>query len=144
MTQTARPQLPIGYWIKQADNLLTAQINAAQSAHGLSRPEWQILNTLKESGGAGREQIFETLRTFVDASSFIELLRHLSERGWIEQTGSENFQLTEEGRRQYDVIFATQKEVRRRAMQGISEEEYTTVVRVLQRIVTNLTGEGHG
>lgn len=141
MTQDARPQLPIGYWIKQADNTLTAQINAAQSAHGISRPEWQILNTLKETGGVGREQIFETMRTFVDSPSFAELLRRLGERGWIEQQASAEYQLTEEGRRQYDAIFATQKEVRQRAMQGISEAEYTTAVRVLQRIVINLGGD---
>lgn len=140
MTQTTRPQLPIGYWIKQVDNLLTAQINAAQSAHGVSRPQWQILNLLKETGGAGQARLFETMRTFVDASGLSEILLSLRERGWIEAkaTGADEFQLTEAGRQQYDIIFATQKEVRQRAMQGISEEEYGTAVRVLQRIVDNL------
>jgi len=139
-----RPQLPIGYWIKQADNRLTAQINAAQSAHGVSRSEWQTLNTLKETGGAPREQIFETMRAFVDEPGFDGILRSLRERGWIEARASGEFQLTEEGRRQYDIIFATQKEVRQRAMQGISEEDYLSAVRVLQQIVTNLGGTGHG
>lgn len=48
------------------------------------------------------------------------------------------FQRTGEGQRQHGIVLATQKEVRRRAMQGISQEEYVTVVRVLQRIVSNL------
>jgi DNA-binding MarR family transcriptional regulator len=144
MAHTTRPQLPIGYWIKQADNTLTAQINAAQSAHGVSRFEWQTLNTLKETGGARREQIFETMHTFADEPGLAEILRHLSERGWIEQRASGEFQLTEEGQQQHDVIFATQREVRQRAMQGISEEDYATAVRVLHRIVTNLGGEGQG
>lgn len=34
MTQTMKPQLPIGYWLKQVDNLPTAQIDQAQAAHG--------------------------------------------------------------------------------------------------------------
>ncbi len=41
--------LPIGYWMKQADNLLTLGIDKIQAAFGFSRTDWQILNALKES-----------------------------------------------------------------------------------------------
>lgn len=149
MTQDMRPKLPIGYWLKQADNLLTEQIDKAQAIHGVSRSDWQVLNVLKEIGSASRERIFETMHTFLDASSFNNIITHLIERGWIEQrkvtkTGMEEFQLTREGQRQHEVIFATQKEVRQRAMEGISQEEYATVIRVLQRIVSNLGGNSEG
>jgi len=139
----APPQLPIGYWLKQADNLLTEQINKIQAANGTSRFEWQVLNLLKELGSANKEQLFENLRTFVDASNFNEIISHLVGCGWLEQSeasqsGVGEFHLSEEGRRQYEVIFAKQKEVRERAMQGISVDEYATVVRVLQQMVSNL------
>jgi DNA-binding MarR family transcriptional regulator len=146
MTQDIKPKLPIGYWLKLADNLLTEQIDKAQAIHGVSRSDWQILNILKENGRASREQIFETMHTFIDASNFNNIITSLIERGWVEQrqlsnVGMEQFQLTKEGQRRHEAIFATQKEVRQRAMQGISEEEYATVIRVLQQMVTNLSGE---
>lgn len=143
MTQAAKPELPIGYWLKQADNVLTEHINKAQAAHGVSRSDWQVLNILHETGSASRERIFESMRTFVDAPRLDEIIAHLMGRGWVEQSGAADqgtveFQLTEEGQRQHGVILATQKEVRRRAMQGISQEDYMVVIRVLQRIVSNL------
>ena len=149
MTQGASPKLPIGYWLKQADNLLTEQINKAQVANGVTRFEWQILNRLREIGSASREQLFAILHTFVDAPHFDEIMTRLVARGWVEQSkasksGVEEFQLSEKGRSQHEVIFATQKEVRERAMQGISAEEYATVMRVLQRIVSNLGGNSEG
>ncbi len=149
MNQVTKPKLPIGYWLKQADNLLTEQINKAQAANGVSRFDWQVLNMLKETGSASRERIVETMRAFVDAHNFDEIMTRLIARGWVEQskvskTDTEEFQLTEDGRHQHEVIFAVQKKVRERAMQGISEEEYTTVIRVLQRIVSNLGGNSEG
>lgn len=147
MPQDRKPNLPIGYWLKQADNLLTEQIDKAQSVHGVTRSDWQVLNTLKEAGSASREQIFETMRTFIDASQLDKIVNDLTERGWVEprragEAGPEALQLTEEGQRQHAAIFATQKEIRQRAVQGISEEEYVTVLRVLQQMVNNLNGSG--
>ena len=93
------PKLPIGYWLKQADNLLTKQINAVQAANGVSRSDWQVLNMLKENSSASREHIFETMHTFVDRVTFDEMMTHLIEYGWVESSnasilGAEAFQLT--------------------------------------------------
>ena len=144
MTQAAKPQLPIGYWLKRADTLLTEQIDHAQAVHGVSRSEWQVLNLLAEHGHASRAAIFATMRTFVDEANLDAILASLAARGWVEPqqemaTRTDVFQLTAEGQRQHAAIFATQKEVRQRAMQGISAEEYATVVRVLQQMVSNLS-----
>lgn len=145
MTQDMKPKLPIGYWLKQTDNLLTEQINKAHATYGVSRSDWQVLNILKEIGSASEDRVFETMRTFIDTSDLHEILTRLMERGWVEHrkvsnTDVEEFQLTEAGQHQHEVILATQKEVRQQAMQGISQEEYASVIRVLQRIVSNLGG----
>ncbi len=140
MTEVTNLKLPIGYWLKRADKVLTIQIDQAQAVHGVSRTEWQILNLLKENGRADREQIFATLCTFVDETQFQEIINHLIERGWIDEAvGSRELQLTEAGQRQHERIFATQKEVRQRAMQGISQDEYATTIRVLQQMIENLS-----
>lgn len=147
MTEETRPNLPIGYWIKQADNLLTEAINKAQATHGVSRSDWQVLNMLQETGRTSREQIYETMRAFVDATTFEGILTRLAQWGWVEETplaaGSTlALQLTEEGLRRHEAILATQQAVRRRAMQGVSEAEYMTAIHVLQRIAKNLNGIG--
>ena len=49
-----------------------------------------------------------------------------------------NLRLTDAGKGQREIIFELQSEVRRRAMQGITEQEYTTLIDVLQRVVKNL------
>jgi hypothetical protein len=85
MTQATKPELPIGYWLKRADNLLTEQINKAQAAHGVSRSDWQALNKLNERGSASKERILESMRTFVDAPSLDEIITRLIGRGWVEQ-----------------------------------------------------------
>ncbi|MCB0212039.1 MAG: hypothetical protein KDJ52_22040 [Anaerolineae bacterium] len=103
MSQTQKPHLPIGYWLKQADNLITEHINQAQAANGLSRSDWQVLNTLAEAGPISKAQIFTFMRTFISTSELNAILTHLVERGWAEtiahEEGSEApLQLTEEGR----------------------------------------------
>ena len=148
MVQMTKPERPIGYWLRRADTLLTHQIDKAQAANRVSRVEWQVLNMIGEAGSVSKERIFETMLAFVDAPGVDEIVTRLVGRGWAEQTetsrpGTVEFQLTEEGRRWHSVILAMQKEVRRQAMQGISEEEYATVIRVLERIVSNLE-DGNG
>ena len=149
MNQVTKPNLPIGYWLKQADKLLTEKINEVQAAGGIPRFEWQVLNLIHEAGCTSKEQIFEIMYTFVDAPGLDDIIRHLLERGWIDQFGDSGcdpaeFQITEEGQSQHENLLARQKEIRQRAMQGITGEEYATGIRILQRIVSNLEGELDG
>jgi DNA-binding MarR family transcriptional regulator len=46
--------------------------------------------------------------------------------------------LTDVGKAEREVIFKRHSEVRRRALQGITDQEYMTVIDVLQRMVNNL------
>jgi DNA-binding MarR family transcriptional regulator len=140
MSDAKRPNLPIGYWLKRADEVLTAGINEAQRVNGLTRTEWQILNVLHESGPAREEQIATALQPFAGAASLGRTLSGLRERGLVAGSGTpgEPYELTAEGRRTHEAALALQKEVRQRAVRGISEEEYATTVRVLQQIVENL------
>ncbi|MCB8926010.1 MAG: hypothetical protein H6652_10350 [Ardenticatenaceae bacterium] len=139
MTTKAKFELPIGYWLKQADKMLTEQINLAQSVHHVSRTDWQILNLLHENGRIHSEQLLVTMRPFIEVDQFEKSINILMERGWIAgEAGRGDLQLTAAGQTQHGHILATQTEVRQRAMQGISQDEYGTVVRVLQQIVENL------
>src|SRR5262245_60425913 len=83
MTQTERPQMPIGYWLKLVDKLLTEQIDKAQAAHGMSRTEWQVFNVIAERGAARKEGLHTSLAPFADPQRLDEILGELVARGWV-------------------------------------------------------------
>lgn len=135
MNQVHKLNLPIGYWLKRTDELLTKRINDTQTSNGVSRSQWQVLNSIYESGVVTRGQLFEVMKTFVSEAELEQILADLSGRGWLVQNDEAVFQLSDEGRAKHQKILELQKKVRQRAMQDISEEEYTTVISVLQRLV---------
>jgi DNA-binding MarR family transcriptional regulator len=142
MSEQKSPYLPIGYWVRKVDETLTAQINEAQEVNGLSRTTWQVLNVLHDMASTTLAQLAEPLRPFADAGSLADVIDRLAERGLIEgeRSASAGFRLTDQGRRVHQAALERQKEVRQRAVRGVSEADYLTTVQVLQRVAENLTG----
>ena len=140
MREITQQRLPIGYWLKQVHNLITEHINNVQMANGVTRSDWQVLNTLYEVGSADKKQLFTVMHTFVDVAQLEQILVELNARGWVTalENGVITYQLSDEGRQQHGKILDAQQIVRQQVMQGISQEEYATVMRVLQQMVANL------
>jgi aminoglycoside 6'-N-acetyltransferase len=137
-SRTAAPRLPIGYWIKKADELLTARIDAAQQANGLTRLGWQALNMIQELAAPSHEEITKTLRPFADAATVAQTLDGLVDQGLVRRLSAGLLELTAEGAKLHNQAIETQKTVRHRAVEGIDGADYATTVRVLQRLVRNL------
>lgn len=81
------------------------------------------------------------MQTFIEARQFDDILDGFARQAWlIERSDGDTtaLMLTDAGKTKRDTIFALQREVRRRVMQGITEQEYAIVLDVLQRIVNNL------
>jgi hypothetical protein len=138
MTRQNRQTLPIGYWLKRADQLLTARIDDAQRANNLTRLDWQAPNTMRESGSAARDEIVQMLRPFADARAVDDVLSRLAERGVVTRSVDGKFALTQEGTELHERAQSSRKAIRQRAIAGISDAEYSTAVAVLQRLVENL------
>jgi DNA-binding MarR family transcriptional regulator len=134
-----KANLPIGYWLKQADAVLTEHINQAQQNNGLSRTDWQVLNLLSERGTASWEDIAEPLRPFADGKQLEAVVHHLVARRLIEGAGELEFRLTDQGSQVHREALSAQKKVRQKAIDGVSQTEFETTLRVLQRIVANLS-----
>jgi DNA-binding MarR family transcriptional regulator len=143
MSPAIQPNLPIGYWLKHADEVITKHINQVQAANGVSRFQWQLLNSIHEVGTVSKAQLFGIMQTFVSHADFEKMIDEMIDKGWLSQDEKNEglLQLTEEGNSKHQIILESQKEVRQRTVQGVSEEEYTTVISVLQRIVENLEGK---
>jgi DNA-binding MarR family transcriptional regulator len=123
MNKDTKPNLTIGYWLKQVDNLLNEQINRVHAASGITRSDWQVLKILSEMGTGTWQQIFESMRTFVDEFGLERILSGLLGRGWVAKSeipelSATDYQLTDEGKQQHAILLARQKEVWKRSMQG--------------------------
>jgi len=136
---------PIGYWLREADRAITEAVNRNLERHGLTRTHWQVLNTVRESdgeGGIARESILELLGNFLDGARLEEILGDFYAKKWMEpavhpDTGAGVVRMTEEGRAAFSGIFAAQQETRMRLFEGVTREEYDTLIRVLRQVVQN-------
>lgn len=142
MNEQQRKPLPIGYWLKRADELLTARIDEAQQANGLTRLDWQILNVVRDGPAVTGNEITETLKPFADAATVNVAVSNLADRNLISGSAEAGLTLTPHGVELYERALLAQKAVRQKATIGISETEYATTVDVLQRLVENLERTG--
>jgi hypothetical protein len=137
-----RKNLPIGYWLKRADELLTKRTDDAQRATGLTRLGWQLMNLVRDEHPARRDDLVNTLRPFADAAAVDAAVSELTARNLIAGSPSTGYGLTSAGAELYEQALAAQILVRQEAMAGISDTEYAATVGVLQRLVENLTRTG--
>ncbi len=137
-SRASRPRLPIGYWLKKADELLSARVDEAQAANGLTRFGWQVLNLIHETAAPARDDVVATLRPFADAAAVDAELDGLAGRGLVSRSSGGGLELTAGGASLHQQALEAQKTIRHRAVEGIDGADYETAVRVLQRLVQNL------
>jgi DNA-binding MarR family transcriptional regulator len=133
-----KKRAPLGYWLKRADELLTKRIDEAQRSNGLTRLEWQVLNVIHDKGTARREDLVDALRPFADAATIDSVVLALVAREIVSGSAAAVFTLTKAGLELFEKALAAQLVLRQQAMTGISDEEYSVVVNVLERLVANL------
>jgi DNA-binding MarR family transcriptional regulator len=134
-------QKPIGYWLKHADEVITEHVDRVLSDNGFTRLRWQVLNIAYQAGTITRGGVFDTMQIFTYARRLDEIIDGFVKKGWLVKHGEGDgaqLTLTDTGKAKRETVFKLQSEVRRRAMQGITEQEYATVIDVLQRMVSNL------
>ncbi len=130
-------ELPIGYWIKKVDELLTNGINEIHSAFGMKRTDWQVLNSIKQDDGSLNSELTEIMLPFTDKDTLERTLIGFKQTGLIKKQGPK-WILTEKGQETHKNCFKKQKSFRERTMNGISDQEYQTTYSTLKKIVENL------
>jgi hypothetical protein len=130
-------QKPIGYWLKTLDRLIDENFDRALAAEGVQRRHWQILNVVKTSP-ASKAKIAPALDPFWTGGAIMldEALADMTRRGWI--TGQEPRQLTQGGEAALDAI-RERTNLREKIMAGLTAEQYTQTVAVLEQMAANLT-----
>ena len=127
---------PIGYWLKEIDRQIEEDFARLLADERLTRRYWQVLNTLAEQPRT-TAALDDELSPFLseEAPSVAPVVDDLRTRGWLTEANA----LTEIGAARHKQVSERVMANRRRLTEGISAEEYRTVVDVLERMAGNLT-----
>ena len=133
---------PIGYWLKRLDRAIDGALDPTLAAEDLSRRHWQTMNFLHQ-GPSDPPALAEALRPFwgEGAITLDEVLSDLERRALIANDGG-RYALTAAGTATRAKLASQVDATRRRLVGGVTREEYRATVEVLQRMTTNLEGEG--
>lgn len=129
--------LPVGYWIKKADDLLTKGINKIHLSFNIKRTEWQILHYINESNSISEEKLVFVMEPFADKSAVENILSDF-EKEELSIKESNTFSITQKGHELHNSCFTQQQLFRQKTMSGITDEEYKITVITLQKMVENM------
>jgi DNA-binding MarR family transcriptional regulator len=135
---------PIGYWLKHLDRLIDQAFEQALDADGLTRRHWQVLNTLA-AGPSTDAALTAALQPFVeeDAKAVEAIINDFLARGWVRNIPDGGVEISERGRAAHGAAMQRVAETRQALRRGITDDEYVSVVRILQRMASNLeSGNG--
>ena len=136
---------PIGYWLKHLDRLIDEAFERALDADGLTRRHWQVLNTLA-AGPSTTAALTAALQPFVqeDAKAVEVIIKDFFDRGWVRNVPDGGVEISERGRAVHEAAMNRVAETRQDLRRGITDDEYVSVVRILQRMASNLESSGVG
>ncbi|THA46697.1 MarR family transcriptional regulator [Streptomyces sp. A1136] len=132
----------IGYWSREAANLVITGLRTALADEHLTQPHWWILNHVAGAPGAWtRATLTGKLTRFDDQNTDFEAVYDdLTTRGWLTTTGG-TLALTIEGEagrlRAHDRNAAVHARIRH----GIDTPTYAATIDTLRRMVANLGGD---
>jgi hypothetical protein len=126
---------PLGWWLRHVHELLESSMAQALEAESLTRRHWQVLNTIA-LGVRTPEEVDAQLAPFVTTEgSMVTKVADLRARGWVAEG---ELALTEAGREAHARVEERIKAFRVSSMDGISDDDYRTTVRTLERCAANL------
>lgn len=131
-----KPRFPIGFYLKKADNLLTIGINEIHAEFGLTRTDWQILNTINGRNGLDRQAMSDILSEFANREAINNTIAGLIKNDLLQENNS--LALTDKGKVIYQACLQKQISFRQKSMQNITDEEYLQVIATLEKIINNV------
>jgi hypothetical protein len=121
---------PIGYWSWAAHKAVIARTRAALAGIGITQPQWWVLAQVARA---------DTVKTRDEVSGLLRIDAIITQ-GWITEDAEGRLGITAEGRPFHDKAAALQEELWAERHAGISDEEYLTTLKVLQRFIHNTGG----
>ncbi|QKW09128.1 winged helix-turn-helix transcriptional regulator [Streptomyces sp. NA04227] len=137
-------QQPIGYWGWAAQKSVVTYIRAGLAEYGFTQPRWWVLAQVARSEAPRtREDMASLLKGYLDAgaTAIHEEVDALIATQLIMEEADGRLILTPEGNELFGKLAARQREMRTQIHHDISDEEYLTTLKVLQRMIHNTDGK---
>ncbi|GGX62898.1 MarR family winged helix-turn-helix transcriptional regulator [Streptomyces fructofermentans] len=134
---------PIGYWSWAAHRATVDRIRAALAEIGTTQPQCWVLARVADAGTAkNRDDVSRLLGNYLDtgADGVDAEIDATVDRGWVAQDAEGGLRLTAAGTDFYVRAAALQADLWEERHRGISEEDYLTTLKVLQRFIHNTGG----
>lgn len=127
--------LPLAHWLTLTEGLIAARVAESLEEHGLTRSQWQLLNTLTVApqSRAELEGGFEEEHRGAVSGQIEELV----ESRWVTVEG-DLYTLTATGRTAGARVGEAVEALRAEATADVPQGQIDDVVRVLRRIARNL------
>ncbi len=143
MTQKLPLEERMGYVLKQVQQALRTAMDGALRQHGLSTPQYSVLQVLDEDPGLSGAALAR--RCFVTAQTANEMVTHLERIGLIERHRSDDARvlrtyLTPEGRRLVQTCDRAVAAIEERMVSRLSEKERQQLIEHLQQCAGALDG----
>ncbi|CAL9453650.1 hypothetical protein SUDANB58_02503 [Streptomyces sp. enrichment culture] len=134
---------PIGYWSWAAYKAVVTRTRTALAEIGITQPQWWVLAQVAGADTVKtRDEVSRLLRNYLDTGpqAMEAEIDATIARGWITEDAGGRLDVTPEGRAFYDRAAALQDDLWAERHAGISDEEYLTTLKVLQRFIHNTGG----
>lgn len=125
---------PLGWWLRHVHELLESSMARALDAESLTRRHWQVLNTIAH-GARTPEEVDAALAPFAADGPIAPKVADLRARGWV---AAGEVALTSEGREAHARVEKRVEAFRTAVTDGVSDDDYRTTIRTLQRCAANL------
>lgn len=127
---------PVGWWVKEADRRLDAAFDRCLRTGGADRRAWQVLASLAGRPMA-RAELVAGLAPFDSPERVAGVVDGLLSRGLVDGSGIA-MRLTPAGEQLRADLAPRVDEVRRRVAEALPGDEYATLLRLLEQLVTAL------
>ncbi|MFF1685255.1 MULTISPECIES: MarR family winged helix-turn-helix transcriptional regulator [unclassified Streptomyces] len=134
---------PIGYWAWAAYKAVVTRTRGALAEKGTTQPQWWILAQVARADHVKtRGEVADTLSGYLDVggAGLAEEIDATIAHGWITEDAGERLSLTATGKGFFGEVAALQRELWAERHAGVSDEDYLTTLKVLQRFIHNTGG----
>ncbi|MFK0259445.1 MarR family transcriptional regulator [Streptomyces sp. NPDC090445] len=135
---------PIGYWSGLAHTVVTRYLRDEMAKIDVTQPQYWVLNRVNGGRTAPtREEVVTQLTPLADGEHEIaRVIDQLLHRGWLGTDAGQHLHLTDPGEAARVRVRELVAELRAVVHEGIGDEEYVAALKVLRRMVANVTGDG--
>jgi hypothetical protein len=135
---------PIGYWSWAAYKAVVSRTQGALAGIGTTQPQWWVIAQVARADTVRtRDEVSRLLRGYLDKGPEVmeSEIDGTIAAGWITEDAEGRLGITPEGRAFFEKAAALQDELWAERHAGISDEEYLTTLKVLQRFIHNTGGQ---